>query len=311
MPEQPRPDLDALIESARINAAAERSSDTAQAAVVRVLAEGEGFAAVADLLAQGIRRDVLADLVAEPTDKRAKSKALLTVVGGDAYIYLTSTGWASAGRNAKSRPPDTESAAHARSPRVLGEFIAARSESLAARGIHAHVSSGAAMRRFSEEVKARAWAALRATPDAEGSVGLLTGGWIPDALVVSRWPRTDVGRVLYQRCWGFVPSDDDLAESVASVEVQTARRSSDPLRAKVAAAEASVSVLGAVQSVIWVCQSRAVADRLRELGVDALDGRAGRQLLVPARALGLEGDDIGPVQRPWWLLTVPPNQTQA
>ncbi len=47
------PDLDAMLERARIEAAASRSSDSAQAHVVRILAETEGFASVAQLLRDG------------------------------------------------------------------------------------------------------------------------------------------------------------------------------------------------------------------------------------------------------------------
>ncbi len=110
------PDLDAMLERARIEAAASRSSDSAQAHVFRILAETEGFASVAQLLRDGIPWDVIAALAATPTDKRAKAKARLTYVAGDAYLHLTATGWAASGRNAKERAPDFMAAQHAQVP---------------------------------------------------------------------------------------------------------------------------------------------------------------------------------------------------
>lgn len=135
--------------------------------------------------------------------------------------------------------------------------------------MNAHIVSGAAIRRFSEEVTSRAWAGLKATADGDGSVGLLTGGWHPDALCVTRWPLTEAGRALYRQCWNAPnPSDDDLAESLAALEVEDTRKSGEPLRSKTAAAAQAVGALRVAHAVVWVVRTREVADRLRDLGID-------------------------------------------
>lgn len=179
---------------------------------------------------------------------------------------------------------------------------------MAAVGLRAEVVHGAAVRRFSEEVKARAWAGLRAFPDASGALGLMTGGWLPDALLVTRYPMTPDGRALYQRLWGFEPTtDDDLAEAVTGLEAEDQRKANEPLRSKVSTAAEAIASLSVVQSVVWCCRSRDVADRLRDLGVDD-PSRQARQFLVPASALGMNGEDIGPVRRPWWPIAVPEDE---
>jgi len=300
-------DLDALIERARIEATGLRSSDAAIARVVRLLAEGDGFLPVALLLQQGVPRDVLASLVAEPTDKRARAKARLGVVGSDPWVWLTATGWQSAGRaSGRERAPDAMTANHAMAPRGLADWLDLRQQTLARTGVRASVVSGAAVRRFSEEVSSRAWAALKSDADGEGAIGLLTGGWIPDALCLTRWPATPEGRALYRRCWGQDGSDEDLAESIAAVEVEDTRKSADPLRSKTTAAAVAVSSLRVAQAVVWVVRTREVADRLRDLGVDDV-ARQPSQYLVDARTVGLTGEDIGAIVRPWWPTAVPPD----
>ena len=235
----------------------------------------------------------------------------MTYVAGDAYLHLTATGWAASGRNAKERAPDFMAAQHAQVPAHVVGFLDARRETLAAQGVRTFVSSGAGIRRFSEEVRARAWAALRATPDPDGSIRILTGGWLPDLIIRARFPRSDAGRELYRSCWPLTaPTDDDLAESLCAVEAEDAKKANDPLRAKVLAADAASGPLGVVQAVAWVCRSREVADRLRDLGVDSLDGRCPRQYLVSAQSLGLGGQDIGTINRVWWVARVPEDQPE-
>lgn len=94
------------------------------------------------------------------------------------------------------------------------------------------------------------------------------------------------------------------------MEVEDTRKSSDPLRSKTFAAAEAVGTLRVAQAVVWVVRSREVADRLRDLGVDDR-ARQARQYLVPARALGLGGEDIGPIQRPWWPTRVQPDADAA
>lgn len=301
-------DLDALVERARIQAKATRSSEAAIAHVVHLLAANDGQMPLAGLLAAGVPRDVVAALVAEPTDKRARAKARLGVIGSDPWVWLTSSGHQASGRaSGRERVPSQESAAHAISPSRVSDYFAARSERLAAFGVDVRVVSGAACRRLSEEVKARAWAALRSRPDAEGSIGLLTGGYIPDALVIVRTPNTEDGKALYRRCWGREPSDADLAESTCALEIESRDKREDRTRTKVQAAAEVVS-LGATQAVAWIATSGEVARRLRDLGIDDA-AREPTQWLAPGAAFGIEGEPIGPVTRAWWPLAVPADVT--
>ncbi len=166
---------------------------------------------------------------------------------------------------------------------------------------------GAVQRRFSAEVVARAWAGLRSRPDAEGSLGVLTGGWLPDALVVESWPLTDEGRALYARAWGLPNPEridaDDLAETTVLCEVEDSRKANDPAKWKVVRTEAGLSLdLG--RACIWVCRSNTVARSLVALGVGDPSRRPG-QLLVPAVALGMDGEDVPQVGPVWWPLGVP------
>ena len=86
-------------------------------------------------------------------------------------------------------------------------------------------------------------------------------------------------------------------------------KASAPLRQKVEALEAVCEQLHAARAVLWVVKSRDVARRLRDLGVD--DVRRPSQILVPARDVGLDGEDLGPVRRPWWAVGVPPDAARG
>ena len=303
------PDLDALVEAARIAHAQRRSMDAAAAEVLRLLAEADGALPLDGLLAAGAPRDVVAHLVAEDLeDKRRKQRARLGFVGGAPVVWLTSTGWQATGRaSGREVVPSADSVAHATAPAAIGRWIQQRTATLAAHGISVRATQGAACRRWSTEVTARAWAALRTTADGDGAIGSLTGGLIPDGLVMQSVELGQAGAALYaQLCGGAPADDDDLAETTYTLEVEQTSKASDPLRAKVDRCQAACESLHAARAVLWVVRSRAVADRLRDLGVD--DPRRPSQLLVPARDVGLDGEDLGPVRRPWWLTQVPPDE---
>lgn len=304
------PDLDALVEAARISHAQRRSMDAAAAEVLRLLADGDGALPLDNLLAAGAPRDVVAHLVAEdPSDKRRKQRARLGFVGGAAVVWLTSTGWQATGRaSGREVVPSADSIAHATAPAAIGRWIQQRAGTLAGHGISVRTTQGAACRRWSVEVTARAWAALRTTGDGDGAIGSLTGGLVPDGLVVESFPLGQAGAALHARLRGGDPvDDDDLAETTYTLEVESTAKASDPLRAKVERNQAACERLHAARAVLWVVHSRAVADRLRDLGVD--DPRRPSQILVPARDVGLPGQDLGPVRRPWWVTRVPADET--
>lgn len=300
------PDLDALVESARIAHAQRRSMDAAGAEVLRMLAEADGALPLENLLAAGAPRDVVASLVAEDaTDKRRKQRARLGFVGGAPVVWLTATGWQATGRaSGREVVPSADSVEHATAPAAIGRWLRQRSATLAAHGVSVRSTQGAACRRWSTEVTARAWAALRTSGDSDGALGSLTGGLIPDGLVVESFPLGQAGAALHARLRGGGPvDDDDLAETTYTLEVEQSQKAETPLRSKVDRCQAACERLHSARAVLWVVRTRAVADRLRDLGVD--DPRRPSQILVPARDVGLSGEDLGPVQRPWWVTRVP------
>lgn len=210
------PDLDALIEAARIAAAQKRSMDAAAAEVIRILAESEGSMPLDDLLAAGAPRDVVAYLVADDaTDRRRKQRAHLGFVGRTAVVWLSTTGWQAAGMSRRAgTPPTAQTLQHAMAPSRLRQWLDQRTASLAAQGIAVRCVHGAACRRWSADLTASAWGALRVSADSDGLLGSLTGGLIPDALVIERFPSGDLGHQLHHRLRGpKSASDGDLAET--------------------------------------------------------------------------------------------------
>ncbi|MGY2083919.1 hypothetical protein [Blastococcus sp. SYSU DS0539] len=300
------PDLDALVETARIAHAQRRSMDAAAAEVLRILAEADGALPLDGLLTAGAPRDVVAHLVAEDaTDKRRKQRARLGFVGGAPVVWLTATGWQATGRaSGREVIPSADSVAHATAPAAIGRWLQRRAATLGGHGITVRSTQGAACRRWSAEVTARAWAALRTSGDADGAIGSLTGGLIPDGLVVQSFPLGPHGAALHARLCGGAPADDDdLAETTYTLEVEESGKHTPVLRHKLDRCQAACEQLHAARAVLWVVRTRAIADRLRDLGVD--DPRRPSQILVPARDVGLDGEDLGPVRRPWWVTQVP------
>jgi hypothetical protein len=303
------PDLDTLVEAARLAAAQRRSTEAAAAEVLHMLGTADGAMPLEELLARGVSRDLVAQLVADdPHDKRKRQRARLGFVGKHPVVWLTATGWQATGRaSGREVVPTADSVTHAMAPAVLGRWVTARAGALAARGITVKVTYGAACRRWSAEVTARAWAALRTQGDTGGAIGSLTGGLIPDGIVVERLPQGEPGTSLHTALWGSAPvDDDDLAESSYAVEVEDSRKAGDPLRSKVDQLTVACEQLHAARAVLWVVRTREVANRLRDLGVD--DPRRPSQLLVPGRDVGLGGEDVGLVRRPWYLTRVPADE---
>lgn len=308
----PPPDLDALLDAARFADAQRRSTDAAAAAVLRLLAEADGAMPLNILLGQGAPRDVVAYLAAEdPADKRRRPKIRLGFIADAPVAWLTSQGWAATGRpSGREVAPSADSIAHAAAPAHLARWLTQRSRTLAAEGVTVRCTYGGSCRRWSAEVAARAWAALRTTGDGNGAVGSCTGGnVIPDGLVTVGLPSGPTGEALYARLIGGSADPDDLAETTYALEVESSAKAQSPLRQKVEALEAVCEQLHAARAVLWVVKSRDVARRLRDLGVD--DVRRPSQILVPARDVGLDGEDLGTVRRPWWAVGVPPDSAHG
>ena len=307
-----RRDLDDLSSAAQQRAAAARSDEAAAAAALRLLADNGGALTVAELLRRGVARDTVAALVDEDAngDKRKRVRARLTMVriaGAPEVptVHLTSVGWSATGRpSGREVVPTSDTVEHAMAPYRLAAWLDDRRDATHAVGADVTMTWGPSCRRFSEEVVARAWARLRMMNDQSGALGSLTGGLIPDALIVERW--TDANN--YTQAWGKQPAGaDDLAETLVAVEYEHSGKSDEPLRAKVERWDAASEQLGACAAVIWFVNSASVADRLIALGVgDPL--RRARQLLVPAAAVGLGSGTSVEASRPeWWPLRLRAN----
>lgn len=82
-------------------------------------------------------------------------------------------------------------------------------------------SWGAPYYKFSRRVEALTWAKLKSFAAPSGSLGLLTGRLIPDALITERRVLTPAKESHYQSSWEVTPKNlDELAETTIAVELQ-------------------------------------------------------------------------------------------
>jgi hypothetical protein len=148
---------------------------------------------------------------------------------------------------------------------------------------------------------------LKTQADSSGALGILTGGLIPDCLLIERRPANDYGSQLFESAWGAKPNDiDEVAETVIAVEVQNAeRQAGDPLRSKVDAWSSAIENLKVASRVLWIVERKA-AKVLISLGVGDPFRRPG-QIIVSSGAVGLGGDTFDVPGSRWWVLGVPRN----
>jgi hypothetical protein len=146
---------------------------------------------------------------------------------------------------------------------------------------------------------------LKTQADQTGDVGVLTGGLIPDALLIERRPVTDQGTLMFEQAWKRKPYDrDEVAETVVAIEVQNAtRQASDPLRSKVDAWSAAIENLKVASVVLWIVEP-AACKVLASLGVGDSVRRPG-QIFISSGAAGLGGEDFAVPGPRWWVLDVP------
>ena len=302
---EPR-DLDTLLAIEQQKEKERNGSESAQIAAIRILANNSGALPINDLITRyGVSKNTLAALVDEEmhTDKRRKVRARIGEVDGQGVIWLTASGHQASGKTRGNEVrPTSDSLAHALAPSRLENWIKPLLPSLAEQGVSLSVTWGPSCRAFSERVMAMAWARLKTTSDVSGSLGILTGGLIPDALLVTRRPINSEGELHFQESWGIAPRNvDELAEELTVIEYQTAtRQAADPLLSKVNAWSAAIEILGVAQQVIWIVEPKA-AQVLASLGVGD-PYRRPSQLLVPASSLGFK---VEPFETPgprWWVL---------
>lgn len=304
-------DLDTLLAIARQQEAERNGSESAQISAIHVLSSAGGALPIRDLVERyGISKATIASLCDEELhhDKRRKVRARLGEIDGEAICWLTATGHQATGKSRGNEVrPTSDSLAHALAPSRLAKWIQPIAPELALEGVELSVTWGPSCRAFSERVMSLAWARLKTLADPSGSIGLLTGGLIPDALLIERRTIDKIGEDHYQKCWGISPNNvDELAETIVAIEVQNAtRQSSDPLRSKVDAWSTAIERLNVASVVLWIVEP-AAHKVLVSLGVGDPDRRPG-QILVSSGAVGLGGDNFS-VQGPrWWVLDVPHN----
>lgn len=302
-------DLETLLAIARQQEAMRSSSEAAQVAVIRILANAGGALPISDLTSRyGVTAQTIATLCDEEqhTDKRRKVRARLGEIDGEGIVWLTASGWQSAGKSRGTEVrPDSQTLAHALAPSRLAKWLEPIVPVIAPFGVEVDVSWGASCNAFSRRVEALAWARLKTQADQTGDVGALTGGLIPDALICERRTVDDNGTQLFQNAWGTRPVDkDELAEHVVGFEMQTAtRQNGSPLLHKVRAWSTAIENLGVASRVIWVVEP-AACKVLVSLGVGDQSRRPG-QLLVSTGAVGLGGEHFEVPGPRWWVLDVP------
>jgi hypothetical protein len=305
---QPR-DLDTLLSIAAQQEAEKNSSESAQVAAIRILANAGGALPINDVMSRyGVSSQTIAALCDEEqhTDKRRKVRARLGVVDGEPVVWLTASGQQAAGksRGVEVRPT-SDSLSHALGPSRLAKWIAPLSPILSESGIELAVTWGPSCSAFSRRTESLAWARLKTQADSSGALGILTGGLIPDCLVIERRPANDYGAQLFESAWGSKPNDlDEVAETVIAVEVQNAeRQAGDPLRSKTDSYSSAIENLKVASRVLWIVERKA-AKVLISLGVGDPFRRPG-QIIVSSGAVGLGGEIFDVPGPQWWVLNIP------
>ncbi len=300
-------DLDTLLAIARQQEAERNGSESAQVAAIHILSSAGGALPIRDLIERyGVTKATIATLCDEELhrDKRRKVRARLGEIDGEPVCWLTATGHQAAGKTRGNEVrPTSDSLAHALAPSRLAKWLVPFGPELAKDGVELSVVWGPSCRAFSERVISLSWARLKTLADPSGGIGLLTGGLIPDALLIERRPIDQAGADNYQKCWGFAPSNvDELAETVVAIEVQNAtRQASDPLRSKVDAWSTAIEKLNVASVVLWIVEP-AASRVLISLGVGDQSRRPG-QILVSSGAVGLGGETFQVPGPSWWVLS--------
>ena len=298
-------DLQTLLAVARQADAERSSSEAAQIAVIRILANAGGALPISELRTRyGVSDQTIAYLCDEEQhkDKRKKVRARVGEIDGQPVCWLTASGQQAAGKSrGQEIRPTSATLWHSLAPSRLSNWLTPLSPQFQRDGVEVGVSWGAPCYEFSKRVEALAWARLKSFADPSGSLGLLTGGLIPDALLTERRPLTAEGESHFAYCWGEKPSGlDELAETTLAVEFQQAdRQAGAPLLHKVACWSVAIENLKVASRVLWIVEEDA-AKVLAGLGVGDPSRRSG-QHLIPAHLVGMSSKLFQVSSPDWWV----------
>jgi hypothetical protein len=276
------------------------------------LASTGGSAFLAELVRVGhAETTIIAAATEDPSDKRRKARVKVERIGQaqDIVVWLTTPGWAAVGHpTQRERRPTTQTLAHADAPRVFRTWLAQYVSQLGGAASVQVVTDPAAITSLSEGAKARAWARIQArtTGDADGGVGILTGGLRPDALIVERWWVLEAWASAYKRSTDHMNADD-LAEQVWALEIETSTKSATLLRDKVARLDAAQEV-GSIAGTIWVVRTASVSRALQAFQVGTETRPRPGHFVLPATTVGLPGDLLAQNGPKWWPFQFPVNE---
>jgi len=298
-------DLQTLLAIARQEEALRSSSEAAQIAAIRILANAGGALPISELKNRyGVEDQTIAHLCDEQQhkDKRKKVRARVGEIDGEPVCWLTASGQQAAGKSrGQEIRPSSATLWHSLAPSRLSNWLTTKSPYLSTQGVNVGVAWGAPCYEFSKRVESLAWARLKSFADPSGSLGLLTGGLIPDALVTERRHLTPEGESHFQQAWGGKPKGlDELAEMTIAIEFQQAdRQAGAPLLHKVSCWSAAIETLQVASRVLGIVEEDA-AKVLASLGVGDPSRREG-QLLIPAHEIGMSNKVFQVSSPEWWV----------
>ena len=308
-------DLQTLLAVARQAEAERSSSEAAQIAVIRILANAGGALPISELRTRyGVSDQTIAYLCDEEQhkDKRKKVRARVGEIDGQPVCWLTASGQQAAGKSrGQEIRPTSATLWHSLAPSRLSNWLSPLAPGFRNDGVEVGVSWGAPCYEFSKRVEALAWARLKSFADPSGSLGLLTGGLIPDALITERRPLNAEGENHFSNSWGEKPTGlDELAEMTLALEFQQAdRQAGAPLLHKVACWSAAIETLKVASRVLWIVEED-VAKVLASLGVGD-PGRREGQLLIPAHSIGMSSKVFRVSSPQWWVTEFPRSPSRS
>lgn len=298
-----------LVADKRIEAA-QTSERSAIARCLELVAELGGGCEVDELLAQGVKKQTVADACqSDPSDKRNKPRLNLgfDAEGGE-LVWLTTTGWAASGHpSRRAKPPSSESLKHQRAHRVIADWYTKKAERYGRNLPRIDTRTDPeSIREFSKDVESRAWSAIQSPSTvAAPTMGLLTNGLEPDALMIERWTGVHNAEESWCTLWQVeeLPDQDLLGETLVALEVELSLKGERPLKNKVNKWENAVA-LGLVQGVIWVTDDGRIAKNLQSLGIGNPSRKPGQYLTPYAAVGGTQDIFMVPEIGKWWAQRV-------